>query len=623
MGQRPRSRVRKFGPGGPNVGAMLGSMSVELSEEYERRRASSAVEFARLELRRGRYSTGMLAMVAIIVWLMWGVVHRNESLGPVGAVVVCGVVLGVLMGQARHRSAIAARGMDFYDRAMGRLSGETPQTGFTGEAFVEAGHLYERDLNVLGPDSLFGMLATTRTALGQRALAGMLLHPVEAEAVRKRQAAVKELAPLTDLRERVGLLGRFGFEDLPAESFEMWLDAPRSGFAKWPRVVLAVLTAAWILVLAVGLLLHVEWPLLVRNVLALLAVQGAICMRLRLRVLAELDAAKRLASQTVILREGVKVLQDLKFAAPHLVALQREVEGEDQALAQLQKLLILVEQRTKEWYLALGLAVCAGTHAALGLDEWKQRYDAAMRRWLNAWAEFEAVVAVGTYAAEHEENVYPEVLETDAAGTAVFVAEGMVHPLLKRADAVANDVAVGDAVQFLLISGSNMAGKSTLLRAIGANAVLALAGAPVAARSMRLCAVKVGASITISDSLAEGKSKFLAEVERLRALVGLARECRGQMLFLIDEVLSGTNSIDRKAAAESVLRSLVEAGGVGAISTHDLTLASLADVAELHGKNVHMASANEDDPLGFDYLLKDGVNRTTNAMAIVRLLGLG
>ena len=598
-------------------------MSAELSEEYKRRQALSAGEFARWELRRGRYSTALLAAVVIVMWLMWGVVHRNESLGPVAAVVLCGAVLGVLMGRARHRASIAARRVDLYERALGRLNGEIPQTGFTGEAFAEAGHLYERDLNVLGPDSLFGMLATTRTALGQRALARMLLHPVEAEAAKERQAAVQELAPLTDLREKVGLLGRFGFEDLPAESFETWLDAPRSRFAKWPRVVLATLTTAWILVLAAGLLLHVEWPLLLRNVLALMAVQGAICMRLRVRVLAELDAAKRLASQTVILRDGVKVLQGSKFAATRLIALQCEVEGEDQALARLQRLLILVEQRSKEWYYVLGLAVCAGTHAALRLDEWKQHYDAPMRRWLDAWAEFDALVAVATYAAEHEENVYPELLEANASGTAVFVAEGLAHPLLKRTEAVANDVALGGAAQFLLISGSNMAGKSTLLRAIGTNTVLALAGAPVPARSMRLCALKVGASITISDSLAEGKSKFLAEVERLRALVGLAREYRGQMLFLIDEVLSGTNSIDRKAAAESVLRSLVEAGGVGAISTHDLTLASLADMAKLNGKNVHMASASEDDPLGFDYLLKDGVNRTTNAMAIVRLLGLG
>ena len=128
--------------------------------------------------------------------------------------------------------------------------------------------------------------------------------------------------------------------------------------------------------------------------------------------------------------------------------------------------------------------------------------------------------------------------------------------------------------------------------------------------------------MAVRDSLAEGKSKFLAEVERLRAVLTMARENPSQSLFLIDEILSGTNSADRREAAGAVLRGLLQAGAIGALSTHDLALAELAEIKELHGSNVHMASPNDDDPLGFDYLLKPGVNRTTNALAIVRLLGL-
>jgi len=600
---------------------MLGSMSDELAGEYEQRKSVAAADYVRWEFWRGRYATILLVLMGVVLWLMWGVVHSNASLWPVGAAVAAAIVVLVLMSGTRRRSGVASRRSEFYERALGRVSGEQPQTGFTGDAFAEPDHLYERDLNVLGPDSLFGMLATTRTALGQRALAQMLLRPEDAAVANARQEAVKELAPLLELREQVGLLGRWGFEDLPAESFETWLDAERSNFPRWPRIVLPVLTVAWIAALTTGFLFHVDMPLLLRNVLALLAVQAAICFPFRAKVQVEIDAARRLSSETDILREGIRILRESKFQAARLVELQREVEGEDRALAQLQRPLIIVEQRTKEWYYALGLLFCAGTHAAMGLDAWKRQYAEPMRRWLGAWAEFEVLLAVGTYAAEHEENVFPEVVEA-AGETALFAAEGMVHPLLPREKAVANDVALGGAVQFLLISGSNMAGKSTLMRSIGTNVVLAQLGAPVTAHSMRLCALKIGASITISDSLAEGKSKFLAEVERLRSLVTLARENPGQMLFLIDEVLSGTNSLDRKAAAESVLRSLVQTGGIGAISTHDLTLASLADIPELHGRNVHMASADEDDPLGFDYLLKDGMNRTTNAMAIVRMLGL-
>jgi DNA mismatch repair ATPase MutS len=152
--------------------------------------------------------------------------------------------------------------------------------------------------------------------------------------------------------------------------------------------------------------------------------------------------------------------------------------------------------------------------------------------------------------------------------------------------------------------------------------VLALAGAPVPAQRLRLSALHIGASLAVRDSLAEGKSKFLAEVERLRALLTVARANLSQGLFLIDEILSGTNSADRHEAAGAVLRGLLKAGAIGALSTHDLALAELAEIAELRGRNVHMASPNDEDPLEFDYRLKPGVNRTTNALAIVRLLGL-
>jgi DNA mismatch repair ATPase MutS len=297
--------------------------------------------------------------------------------------------------------------------------------------------------------------------------------------------------------------------------------------------------------------------------------------------------------------------------------LQKDAEGEERALKSLARSLMLVEQRAKEWYYAPALVLAVGSHAAISLEAWKRKYGEAMRQWVRTWAEFEALLALGTYAAEHAENVYPEIVED----VTTFVAEGLAHPLLAASVAVRNDVRLDPTTRFLLISGSNMAGKSTLLRAMGCNAVLALAGAPVCAQSARMSALRVGASLALVDSLAEGKSKFLAEVERLRDIVALAGS-GGGCLFLIDEIFSGTNSADRRAAAEAVLRALIRNGAIGALSTHDLALAELAEVQELGGLNVHMASPVEDDPLAFDYLLKPGVNRTTNALAIVRMLGL-
>jgi hypothetical protein len=589
-------------------------MGEDVGAEYARRCAAFGDEFDRSRSRSGTLM--MTALIALVVFVYSAYQGMRGNGREWVALVPLGVALGVLPGlmRARRQAHWASRLMSLYERGLARLDGSRVQSGHTGEAFREAGHLYERDLDVLGPDSIFGMLATTRTAVGQRALARLLLHGAAAETVRLRQAAVRELAPMLELRESVALLGRSAFEELPAESFDRWLSRADDGLALWMRWALVGTTVGAAALGVWGFERGFELQELMRNVCALLAVQGAFALWLRPRVIAELEAAQRLAGQTGILRDGLKLMQEQRFRSELLCGLQKAAAGEERALKSLAGSLMLVEQRAKEWFYVPALLLAVGSHAAISLSVWKREHGEAMRRWVRTWAEFEALLALATYAVEHHDNVYPEIVE----GEARFEAEGLAHPLLR--EPVSNDVRLDAETRFLLISGSNMAGKSTLLRAVGCNAVLALAGAPVCARGLTMSALRVGASLALVDSLAEGKSKFLAEVERLRDLVALAKD--GGCLFLIDEIFSGTNSADRRVAAEAVLRRLIAEGAVGALSTHDLALAELAEVEELHGRNVHMASPVEDDPLGFDYLLKAGVNRTTNALAIVRLLGL-
>jgi hypothetical protein len=597
---------------------MLVCMAERMVAAYEERKAAADAAYARARVGRDRYRLAMVGVGIVAARFLWVAIARGHGFGMAALLMAALVGVVVWMFKSERQMTRGWRLSALYEKGLDRLSGRERWSGFSGEAFAVAGHLYERDLDVLGKHSLFDLLATTRTVVGQAGLARVLLEPADAVTVRERQAAVRELAGMIDLRERVAMVGRFRFEDVPAESFAVWLDEERSGFPGWVRWVLGAVTVVWVGAGLAALGLPVERAGLLRVAEILLAVQGVICLWLRERVKVELETAERLIGQTSILREGLRVMCGNEFAAERLQGLQRQVVEEDQAVRQLERCLKVVEHRTKEWFYPVSAGLGLGTQVAISLNEWKRKFDAPMRLWLEAWGEFEALLALATYAAEHEENVWPEVVD----GAAVFEAKGMVHPLLWRGDAVANDVELGAGVQFLLISGSNMAGKSTLLRAIGANAVLGLAGAPVTARGLRMSALQIGASLAITDSLAEGKSKFLAEVERLRDLLALAREKPGESLFLIDEVFGGTNSLDRRVAAEAVLRRLIDAGAIGALSTHDLALAELAEIAELGGRNVHMASADESDPLGFDYLLKDGVNRTTNGRAIVRMLGL-
>jgi hypothetical protein len=351
----------------------------------------------------------------------------------------------------------------------------------------------------------------------------------------------------------------------------------------------------------------------------LLVAQLAIAAVLLTRTRPQIRKLRLLTSSFTILHQGLELMERQRFHSPKLRSLVDRVCAKHAfvQVGKLERLIRAFDQREKEhFYLLSGLLV-GGTQLVLAIDRWRQRYREDLKGWFDAWAEFEALHALAVYAFEHPECTFPEL----AGDATVFEAKELGHPLLAEDVCVGNDFFLNEASRFYLISGSNMAGKSTLLRAVGLNAVLALAGAPVCARNARISELRVCACISINDSLLDGRSKFMAEVERLRETIRCSSRTR-PVLFLIDEIFSGTNSEDRKTSAESVIAALMERGAVGAISTHDLALTDIASRSVAGGVLVYMASENPDDPLDFDYRLKNGVSRRPNAMAIVRMMGI-
>ena len=595
--------------------------TAEVEARYEGLRSDHAAVQRRLGERRRWAGQALLVCVCLIAWLTMRSVHGGPAwpmiLGFLGLAVLTPIHLGLQAKMAR-----VERLLEFYDRSLQRVRGERTQSGNTGVEMRMEGHLYEQDLNLLGEESLFGLLDTVRTGIGQRGVAEYLLRAVPHRESADRQAAVRELAGNTALREEIAVLGASKFQQVQARFFDVWLDEPAPEFSAAWRVVLAVAAAALTVGLAAGLTHVTAWGSLWQPLGLVAAVQAGIVAYLGKRVKPILEATARLSNHVQMFSEGLAVLERQSFVSARLRAVQaagREPADAVRQLAKLQQQVTLVQQRTKELFYVFSALTAAGTQAGMTLAAWKRRNGTAMRGWLAAWAEFEALNALANYAYEHPEDVWPELL--GGGGPAVFEAKGLGHPLL--AGCVRNDVALsaaaGAASRFYLISGSNMSGKSTLLRSMGVNAVLAYAGAPVRARAMRLTPLTLGAALALTDSLAEGKSKFLAEVERLARIVEGSAE--GPVLFLVDEIFSGTNSADRRAAAGAVLRSLLEHGAIGALSTHDLALAELATEAN-GGVNVHMASPDAEDPLGFDYKLKPGVNTSSNALAIIRMMGL-
>jgi DNA mismatch repair ATPase MutS len=255
---------------------------------------------------------------------------------------------------------------------------------------------------------------------------------------------------------------------------------------------------------------------------------------------------------------------------------------------------------------------------AIAIEGWRERSGAAVPRWMAAVGEFEALGSLAGHSYERPEDIFPEL----ADGAVCFEGEGLGHPLLPASRSVRTDLRLSDERErVLIVSGSNMSGKSTLLRTVGTNTALALAGAPVRARSLRLAPLQIGASIRVQDSLQAGASRFYAEITRLRQIVELT-EGALPVLFLLDEILHGTNSHDRRIGAEGVVRGLLERRAVGLITTHDLALARIAEDLAPRAANVHFEDHLEDGKMTFDYLLRPGTVQRSNALELMRSVGL-
>lgn len=574
------------------------------------------------ELRIRQVAALAAGLAGFLVWALLMVValNRMKFLFVVQVIPLSAMIGGLpTFLRARSKTFDLAHRLNFFERGVGRLEDNWRGEGRTGLEFAREHHLYQSDLDILGEGSLFELIATTRSEAGAERLADFLLDPTSLEEARARQEAVKELRNRMDVREDVAALGRYQFQNCRRERFRAWLELP---ILKVPRMVPHLLLLSGSVSLVLGLsgfagILH--WIQIARLLAPFLALQAGMSLLYLRRVRVHIKTLLALGADVRVLREGVGLIGRQQFNAARLRDLAECLRRSNAAteLRKLERLLVAIERREDITLYGFSLWLAAGTQLVLAVERWREAHTKALEDWLNAWAEFEALNALGCYSWEHPDYRFPELLD----GGARFEAEELGHPLLGWDDCVGNDVVLNEATRFYVISGSNMAGKSTFLRALGLNAVLAVAGAPVRALSARLSVFDVYASIGVKDSLQDGKSRFLVEVERLRKSIGVAETGR-PVLFLIDEVLSGTNSRDRKIAAEALLRALVGCGAVGAISTHDLALTEIGEDPSLRGINVHMQSRTPEQPLDFDYRVKAGVSRQTNGLAIVRMMGI-
>ncbi|MBV8517164.1 MAG: DNA mismatch repair protein MutS [Acidobacteria bacterium] len=584
-------------------------------ELYSERAAARQAEVVALRARERRVSTARLVAVALAIGIAWWAVAW--AIVPVAVFIALVFVHERVVRRRMRAEKIAA----FYARGLARLDGRWAGGGDAGSEFADDHHPYAGDFDLFGRGSLFELISLAITKAGRARLATWLKTPATArEEIVARQQAVAELRDAVELREDVAVEAADVAHDIESARLDAWAALPPVHFAAWERIAALVFPAINVVLLVVTLPSLVAkmlgepatFPLspLLFSVLITLTLGRWFAPRVK-PLVAEVERAE---PALALLGALLARLERERFTSPRLTALAERLRGADD-IERLRKLVALLDARRNQFFAALAELLLWTTNVGFAIERWRLRSGARIGDWIEAVGEVEALSSLASFAFEHPSFATPEIV----AEGPLFDARDLGHPLIPDDRRVTNDLRLDAQTRLLLVSGSNMSGKSTMMRSVGIAAVLAMTGGPVCASALRIAPAQVGASIRIHDSLQENASRFYAEILRIRQVLELAT--RGPLLFLLDEVLAGTNSHDRRIGAEGIVRNLVARGGAGLVSTHDLALAQIAETLP-GAANVHFEDRVEEGQVVFDYRMRPGIVTKSNALELMRSVGI-
>ncbi len=492
-------------------------------------------------------------------------------------------------------------------------------SGFkTGEEQIERDHTYSYDLDIFGKASLFQYICRTTSSPASDLLAEYLKQPAAREEILLRHEAVAELQPLTDWRQELMTLGYLnaGAGSNPAPLIQ-WLESDDL-FLKTGR---ERIITGWLSLMAVAAVISV----IAGQPAAILAPVFSVNFIFYFTRFKRISKLQEQVSRSSDLLKAysaiIKMIENRNFASPLLQKLQSAFIDEIPAsnrIRQLSKLVGRLDWRLNMLISApLNFLFFSDIHFCLALEKWKRRHASLIPGWFAAMAEFEVLASLGNMAFNNPGWVFPKVTEDYF----VFSAQEMGHPLIPAARRISNDFAAEGAGKAIIVTGSNMSGKSTFLRTCGVNIVLALAGAPVCASAFTVSHVRLHSSMRISDSLEENISSFYAELRRLHSIITEA-ETDPRAFLLLDEILRGTNSNDRFTGSVALIKQLTGYGTVAMVATHDLKLAELSE--DLPGKidNYHFDVKISGEELFFDYKLTPGICTSLNASILMKKMGI-
>jgi hypothetical protein len=622
-------------------------------EHYERRITELKAELAVLDQASDAFSRQRgLAFLAGIVGAVVALVRKFPAWGWAIALIPFAIFAVLVIRHAvvaTKRLSVEER-VSLSERGLLRMKGELdpPRRGDTfGERFMKADHPNAGDLDLFGKASVFRLLSRAETSIGEETLAKWLLSPATAKEIRDRQAAARELMTKLPLLEELAVHAKRAESRGRAEDpLVAWAEAPAElpvGAQPLPDAAARreMLVAAGKVLVPLTAVLFVVSEILPKvpglNVPRFVSFSYVVPLVLQMGVLAALLGPLSRMITFVTSRETpfgrfvtlFELIEKTEFESPKLRALAEELRGKGERpaasveIARLERTISFADLRHNVLiHVTANFAVLWDLWVGLALERWRARSGKKARAWLRAVGELEALASLAIFAAEHPDYAFPEIAE----GPPTFDVEELGHPLIPGDKRVANTYAYEGPGHAMLITGSNMSGKSTWLRSMGVCAVMAMSGAVVAAKRARISRIEVWTSMRIRDSLEQGLSHFYAELLRLKSIEDAVRKASANgeapILFLLDEILHGTNSRERTLGAKSVVRDMIGRGAIGAVSSHDLHLATLEEESEGRVKNFHFSDHIEDGKMTFDYRLTSGVVKSTNALRLMKLVGL-
>jgi MutS domain V len=572
----------------------------------------------RVHLRVGNAKLAVVAAGLALLWIVSGkrLITPYWLLAPVAAYFLL-TILHARVLRAKERANTAA---EFYRKGIARIEDRWAGTGQTGERFRDANHVYAEDLDLFGRGCLFELLSTARLPMGERQLANWLSEGSELAAILERQKLIDELRGKLALREDLAVTGEDLRARLNPETLVEWSERESilPGGAVW-RGVMAVLALCAVAGIVYWFEMGMLWPLL-----SVMAVEAVVLVWLRRKAHTVIEGVDSNGEGLLLFSEILERLERETFAAARLQALATELkDGKEPASAAIRRFARIVN-----WIDASDgvmakmseLPFLYSVQVGMAAEAWRRRWGRKMRRWAELTGEMEALLSLAAYSYEHPADPFPEFVKSEN-GIGFFDGAELGHPLLAAEKCVRNSVRLDAATRVLLVSGSNMSGKSTFLRVVGINTVLAMAGAPICGARLRLTPLRIGTRIRSTDSLQEGRSSFFTEILHIRKVF----EGAGgpvPIVFLFDELLEGTNSKDRKIGAEGLLQGLLKRRAIGIVTTHDLALTEIAAAVGNVLRNMHFEDQVADGKMKFDYKLRDGVVEKSNALELMRLIGL-